>query len=352
MTERDLLSAEDRATVEAARVELPKAHAVVVELCRGERTWIMRIPAQPDDDPGLVIGRALRLGMWLLAIIDRLTAEPPARPVDPVPMAAGGPTDAELTRLVAECRERSHSETNRAADALRLLPALEQLMAQRRLTDSEDALVEARREKPYGGLSFRQDAKDFIAIIDRLTAEPPTLEPAALPIDPVLMAAGGSPEVPPDGPVQGYPLSAGMGANAPNGGPPAGETCRCAGDHAATSGSDGVLYCMTCGKSVDTDRIEPLGPPDDPSELFDTPMLPRRPVPAPPDEPMEVAEARERAEDPDPDMILDCEGLYDDASTDRATLLAYADRLRDELRQARESRDVVVERFADFKTTH
>ena len=38
---------------------IDKAHGIVVALCHGER-WTMHVPAQPDSDPDLVIGRALR----------------------------------------------------------------------------------------------------------------------------------------------------------------------------------------------------------------------------------------------------------------------------------------------------
>jgi len=41
-------------------MKIDKAHDVVTELCSGKRQWEMRIPAQPDDDPDLVIGAALR----------------------------------------------------------------------------------------------------------------------------------------------------------------------------------------------------------------------------------------------------------------------------------------------------
>ena len=38
---------------------IDKAHDKVVALCHGER-WTMHVPAQPDSDPDLVIGEALR----------------------------------------------------------------------------------------------------------------------------------------------------------------------------------------------------------------------------------------------------------------------------------------------------
>lgn len=39
----------------------------------------------------------------------------------------------------------------------------------------------------------------------------------------------------------------------------------------------------------------------------------------------QIEAIRERANNPDPDMVLDIEGLYDDASADRSTLLAALD---------------------------
>ena len=32
---------------------------VINELCQGKRRWVMSIPARPDDDPDLIISRAL-----------------------------------------------------------------------------------------------------------------------------------------------------------------------------------------------------------------------------------------------------------------------------------------------------
>lgn len=39
---------------------IDQAHEVVCELCEGKRDWVMRIPAEEEHDPDLVIGRALR----------------------------------------------------------------------------------------------------------------------------------------------------------------------------------------------------------------------------------------------------------------------------------------------------
>lgn len=40
--------------------KIDKAHKVVCDLCSGKRKWIMSIPAQPNDDPDLIIGESLR----------------------------------------------------------------------------------------------------------------------------------------------------------------------------------------------------------------------------------------------------------------------------------------------------
>jgi len=47
--------------VERAKKAIRKARTVVSELCNGTRKWIMRVPAQPDDDPDLIIASALSL---------------------------------------------------------------------------------------------------------------------------------------------------------------------------------------------------------------------------------------------------------------------------------------------------
>jgi hypothetical protein len=50
--------------IEAAETRLAKARRMVHDLCQpkgtaGAREWIMRIPADEDNDPDLVIGAAL-----------------------------------------------------------------------------------------------------------------------------------------------------------------------------------------------------------------------------------------------------------------------------------------------------
>ena len=54
---------------------LDKAHDIVVALCHGER-WTMHIPARPDSDPDLVIGRALREARAFILAARRPSAEP------------------------------------------------------------------------------------------------------------------------------------------------------------------------------------------------------------------------------------------------------------------------------------
>lgn len=52
--------------------KIERANAMIRALCEGEREWIMRIPAQPDYDPDLVIGAALHAAEVEIA---RLTRE-------------------------------------------------------------------------------------------------------------------------------------------------------------------------------------------------------------------------------------------------------------------------------------
>jgi hypothetical protein len=67
----------ERPDIEAIRANNAKAHAMVSALCKprgsaGAREWLMSIPAQPDYDPDLVIGRSLNDNDHLLAYIERL----------------------------------------------------------------------------------------------------------------------------------------------------------------------------------------------------------------------------------------------------------------------------------------
>ena len=48
--------------------DLNAAQKMVSDLCHGKREWIMSIPARPDYDPDLVIGKALRDGQRLLRL--------------------------------------------------------------------------------------------------------------------------------------------------------------------------------------------------------------------------------------------------------------------------------------------
>ena len=57
--------------VERAKDAIKKAQTVVSELCNGTRRWVMRVPAQLDDDPDLVIATALNLAK---AVIEKSEA--------------------------------------------------------------------------------------------------------------------------------------------------------------------------------------------------------------------------------------------------------------------------------------
>lgn len=59
--------AERTPTVESALAAIDKAWDTVSALCAGRMRWEMRVPAEPDHDPDLVIGDALRQARALLA---------------------------------------------------------------------------------------------------------------------------------------------------------------------------------------------------------------------------------------------------------------------------------------------
>ena len=73
MADHELASVANDAAVDEERERerdaldvIEEAHCMVVSLCKprgspGSREWIMTIPARPDYDPDLVIGRALRV---------------------------------------------------------------------------------------------------------------------------------------------------------------------------------------------------------------------------------------------------------------------------------------------------
>ena len=42
---------------------IAKAQKMVAALCRGDERWVMRIPAQPEIDPDLVIADGLLAGL-------------------------------------------------------------------------------------------------------------------------------------------------------------------------------------------------------------------------------------------------------------------------------------------------
>ena len=62
-------------TIEEIRKRLAKARKVVSELCNGEREWTMRIPADPEHDPDLIIDASLRDIDKLLARNEELERE-------------------------------------------------------------------------------------------------------------------------------------------------------------------------------------------------------------------------------------------------------------------------------------
>lgn len=51
---------EESNTAEDVVAHLDRAHAIVGELCSGNRRWTMSVPGRIDSDPDLVIGVALR----------------------------------------------------------------------------------------------------------------------------------------------------------------------------------------------------------------------------------------------------------------------------------------------------
>lgn len=53
---REMIQRLDLDAIEARRA---KAMQMVRDLCEGRRDWIMRIPAEPDYDPDLVIAASL-----------------------------------------------------------------------------------------------------------------------------------------------------------------------------------------------------------------------------------------------------------------------------------------------------
>lgn len=56
----------DREAVEALRA-IEKAEKAVDDLCQGRLRWEMRVPAEPDHDPDLIISEALRQSRAILA---------------------------------------------------------------------------------------------------------------------------------------------------------------------------------------------------------------------------------------------------------------------------------------------
>lgn len=50
---------------------IEKAHQMINDLCHQRRSWVMSIPARPDYDPDLVIGKALRDAEELIKQLER-----------------------------------------------------------------------------------------------------------------------------------------------------------------------------------------------------------------------------------------------------------------------------------------
>lgn len=61
--------------IEEADASIEEAHKMVSDLCKGDRKWLMSIPARPDYDPDLVITKGLRAGDNLLTIAKQLREE-------------------------------------------------------------------------------------------------------------------------------------------------------------------------------------------------------------------------------------------------------------------------------------
>ena len=51
---------------------IERAYGIVSELCAGRIQWTMRIPAQPDKDPNLIISRALQAASQKIDSLDRI----------------------------------------------------------------------------------------------------------------------------------------------------------------------------------------------------------------------------------------------------------------------------------------
>jgi hypothetical protein len=67
---------------DAVDAAVEKAHGIISDLCHGRINWRMSIPAQPDSDPDLVIGEALRLQAARLSDVEaahRLDADAACR---------------------------------------------------------------------------------------------------------------------------------------------------------------------------------------------------------------------------------------------------------------------------------
>ncbi len=90
-------------TIWEIKQNLEAAHKMVSDLCSGKREWIMSIPAQPDYDPDLVIGLALRDADKMVKRIEQLErAITNHFDVTAIPTSMLRPTERALIDLVKE----------------------------------------------------------------------------------------------------------------------------------------------------------------------------------------------------------------------------------------------------------
>jgi hypothetical protein len=146
---------------------------MVSALCDGKQTWTMRIPAEPDRDPDLVIARAL--GMAKRAI-ETLTAERDAareeaneakrsyegacRTVALMFAAATGNTDSGPTRGVVE------DVADMKAERDRLAACVERVRGCERLYVYDDEVMMRRGIEEVGADGPYMRAADILAALE------------------------------------------------------------------------------------------------------------------------------------------------------------------------------------------
>lgn len=131
-----------------AIAKIDKALQVVYDLCHGRQKWTMRVPAEPDRDPDLVIAGALR------AARDLLAAQPPAQDGCRYPLCQ---SEAEQDRIAAQVHAELYG---------RELPPPELTTRLRRFADlvqSNDASGEMRRRVEM--LTSAADTIDALAAL-------------------------------------------------------------------------------------------------------------------------------------------------------------------------------------------